>query len=192
METSFKKVKEIYDQHESHTAAFREAAACEKGCAFCCTDAGSIDMTTLEGLLIRSRIEKLPRPQQKALYKALAKDARRREKGESSPCPFLLKNMACGIYDVRPFSCRRIYSLKKCGPQQSPMLHRQVMALAKDAIRSLQQIDGNGYSGHLSYIMHMLDTRAFLSTYLAGEFQPEAIMVYGKTHRIVINRMMTG
>jgi len=36
----------------------------------------------------------------------------------------------------------------------------------------------------------MLDTPAFLTTYLSGAFKPEAVMMYGKTHRIVINRMM--
>lgn len=191
MEAKFDTIKEIYDQFGAETAPFREMAACEKGCAFCCTDAGSIDITTLEGLRIRYHIAQLARPQQSALKKALAKDARVREKGRNSPCPFLLKNLACRIYDIRPLACRRIYSLKRCSPEQSPVLHRQVMALARDAIGRLQALDDSGYSGHISYILHMLDTPAFLSVYLAGGFQPEAIMVYGKTHKITINRMMT-
>ena len=112
------------------------------------------------------------------------------ENGRSSPCPFLLKNMACRIYDIRPFACRRIYSLERCHVNQSPVLHRQVMELSEKAIRTLQAMDETGYSGHLTFILHMLDTPAFLSTYTAGEFFPEAIMAYGKTHRIVINKFI--
>ncbi len=191
METKFDAIKEIYDDFREETEPFRTAAACAKGCAFCCTDAGSIDITTLEGLRIRNRIAQLPRPQQSAIKKALAKDARQREQGRNSPCPFLMKNMACRIYDIRPLACRRIYSLKRCGPEQSPVLHRQVMELAGDAIHRLQALDDTGYSGHISYILSMLDTPAFLNVYSAGGFQPEAIMAYGKTHKIAINRMMT-
>lgn len=190
METKFNMLDDIYGRFEEETAPFRETAACEKGCAFCCTDAGSIDMTTLEGLRIRNRIAQLPRPQQSAQRKALAKDARRREVGQPSPCPFLLKNRSCRIYAIRPFSCRRIYSLKRCGPEQSPILHRQVMALAETVIQRLQALDDTGYSGHISYILHMLDAPEFLDVYAAGGFQPEAIMAYGKTHKIGINRMM--
>jgi len=36
----------------------------------------------------------------------------------------------------------------------------------------------------------MLDTPRFLATYRAGDFKPEEIMAFGKTHRIVINRMV--
>jgi len=191
METRFNTVKEIYDRFEEASAPYRDTAACEKGCAFCCTDAGSIDITTLEGVRIRNRIAQLPRPQRSALKKALAKDARQREKGRKAPCPFLLKSRACSIYDIRPFACRRIYSLKRCGDGQSPVIHRQVMEMAEEVIHRLQKLDDSGYSGHISYILHMLDTPAFLNVYLSGGFQPEAIMAYGKTHKIVINRMMT-
>jgi hypothetical protein len=93
------------------------------------------------------------------------------------------------IYDQRPFACRRIYSLKVCSPDQHPVLSKQVMVLGDDTIRKLQQLDDTGYSGHLAYILHMLDTPAFLSTYLAGEHRPEEIMQFGKSHGILINRM---
>ena len=191
METKFNTAIEIYGRFEEASAPYRETAACEKGCAFCCTDAGSIDITTLEGVRIRNRIAQMPRPQRSALKKALAKDARQREKGRKVPCPFLLRNMSCSIYDIRPFACRRIYSLKRCGAGQSPLIHRQVMEMAEETIHRLQKLDDTGYSGHITYILQMLDTPAFLKVYMSGGFQPEAIMVYGKTHRIAINRMMT-
>ena len=190
MESKFNTAIEIYNRFEDESAPYRESAACKKGCAFCCTDAGVIDITTLEGLRIRNRIAQLPRAQQIALKKVLTKDARLREKSSKAYCPFLLKNMNCRIYDIRPFACRRIYSLKRCGAEQSPVIHRRVMEKAVKAIHRLQKLDDTGYSGHISYILQMLDTPAFLNVYLSGEFQPEAIMAYGKTHKIVINRMI--
>lgn len=190
METKIKMLTQIYDRFIQNTGPFWAHAVCERGCAFCCTDAGSIDVTTLEALRIRTHLKNLPRPRQVALTKALAKDAKRREKNQASACPFLSKSRACSIYDIRPFSCRRIYSLKKCGPEQPPQLHRQVMQIAQNTLTELQQIDITGYSGHISFIMHMLEAPKFLSTYLAGGYKPEEVMVYGKTHKIVINRMM--
>ncbi|MBC2713182.1 MAG: YkgJ family cysteine cluster protein [Desulfosarcina sp.] len=190
MEDKKNRLQAIYNDFETAAAPYKTEAACGKGCAFCCTDAGSIHITTLEGLVIRDRIAALPRPRQVAVKKAFAADMKRREQKKPSACPFLMKNRACMIYDVRPFACRRIYSLKICSRDQHPVLSRQVMARGDEAIRALQQLDDTGYSGHLSYILHMLDTLAFLSPYLAGEYNPEVVMAFGKTHGIVINRVM--
>lgn len=190
MEAKKTKLHAIYDDFENSAAAYKVEAACGKGCAFCCSDAGSIHITTLEGVMIRERISRLPRARQVAVKKALAADMKRRENKQHSACPLLMKNRACMIYHDRPFACRRIYSLKVCSPIQHPVLSRQVMALGDTAIEALQQLDDCGYSGHLSYILHMLDTPAFLNVYLADEYHPEAIMAFGKTHGIFINRMM--
>lgn len=148
----------IYDDFESAAAPFKAEATCEKGCAFCCSDAGSIDITTLEGLLIRDRIQQLSRSRQVAVKKALSADMKRREHKQPSACPLLQKNRACMIYEARPFACHRIYSLKVCSPRQYPVLSRQVMAMGNAAIKALQQLDDCGYSGHLCYILYMLET----------------------------------
>ena len=168
-------------------AKYKENAACAKGCAYCCTDAGSIDITTLEGLVILEKVRSLNRPQQVKVNKALAADVKKKEKGQRSACPFLMKNKACMIYDVRPFSCRRIYSVHPCNPEHPPMLSRQVINIAENTIKELQILDRNGYSGHISYIIHMLKAEKFLSTYLAGEHRPQEVIAFGKTHQIVIN-----
>lgn len=190
METKKNKIQGIYDEFEAAAAPYKTEATCAKGCAFCCTDAGSIDTTTLEGLVIRDAIAALPRSRQVALKKALAADRVRRERNQPSACPLLMKNRACMIYRARPFACRRIYSLKACSREQPPMLNHQVMTLGDTAINALQRLDDTGYSGHLSYVLHMLNTPAFLNPYLAGEFNPQAVMAFGKTHKIAINRMM--
>ena len=65
------------------------------------------------------------------------------------------------------------------------------MELGADTIRSLQMLDDIGYSGHISFILHMLETPAFRDTYLAGEFKPEEITDFGKSHQILINRLVS-
>jgi uncharacterized protein len=189
MEQKKNGLQAIYDHFENAAAPYKTDAACGKGCAFCCTDAGGIHITTLEGLIIRDWIKHLPRTRQAAVKKALATDMRRREQKKNSACPLLMKNRACMLYTLRPFACRRIYSLKVCSHNQHPLIHRQVMAMGDKAIRALQQLDDTGYSGHLSYILFMLDNPAFLNPYLAGDYRPEAVMAFGKTHRIMINRV---
>jgi hypothetical protein len=190
MEEKILELANIYSAFVQGSNGYTCHGACQKGCGFCCTDAGSIDMTTLEGVQIQRAIKLLPRSRQIPLAKALAKNIRKREKQETHPCPFLLKNRACMIYQVRPFACRRIYSNHVCTRENPPQVNRHVMEMAASSIRELQQLDNTGYSGHISFVLHMLDTPAFLETYLAGEFKPEAIMRFGKSHGIVINKMM--
>jgi len=72
------------------------------------------------------------------------------------------------------------------------VLSRHVMAAGDDTVHELQQLDETGYSGHLSYILYMLEAPRFLQTYRAGEFKPEEIMDFGKTDNILINRMSAG
>jgi hypothetical protein len=181
----------IYASFETEAAVFKAEAACRRGCAFCCTDAGGIHILTLEGLAIGEALGRLTKPQQTIVRKSMAKDRQRREKGLSSPCPFLMKNKACMIYAARPFACRRIYSVQTCSPSQPPTLSRRVMALGDHAINRLQQLDHIGYSGHMTYILYMLETPRFRSTYLTGDFKPEEIMDFGKSHGIIINRMVS-
>ena len=181
----------IYDAFEQAAAPYKAQAACHKGCAYCCTEAGSIHITTLEGLAIQNAMTGLAKPQRSKVKKALEKEMKRREKGLSSPCAFLMKNKACMIYDARPFACRRIYSLEICSREKPPILSRHVMEMGENTIKSLQRLDETGYSGHLSYILHMLDAPRFLETYLAGAFKPEEVTDFGKSHQILINRMVS-
>jgi len=178
----------IYADFEVRTAPYRETAACEPGCAFCCRGPGAVDITTLEGLVILDRLGRMAKGGRQRIEKAVAKERRLREKEDHGDCPFLQKNNRCSIYDQRPFACRRLYSLEKCSADQSPVLHRQVMEMAAETLSRLQRLDDTGYSGNLTFVLHMLEAPAFLTTYLAGGFEPERVVAYGKTHRIVINR----
>ena len=190
MEEKLPALKDIYKDFAQKTGDLKKGQACEKGCGFCCKEAGSIDITTLEGLAIRNAMKALPRSRQKTLTRLFQQEIKKREKGVVTSCPFLMKNSACMIYEDRPFSCRRIYSTHVCTRENPPMVSRQVMAEADHAIKALQELDITGYSGHLSYILYMLSIPEFLGTYLKGECKPEEIMVFGKSHKIVINKMV--
>ena len=191
MKEKINKLVEIYAAFDQETRQYRSQEACGKGCSLCCSHAGSIDITTLEGLAIQTALEALPVPVQKTLKCNLRQETRHREKLETVPCPFLLKTGVCTIYDARPFSCRRITSLHACSTDRPPELHRQVMALADKRIHELQRMDDTGYSGHISFVLGLLDTQSFRRVYLGGDFRPRDIMDYGKTHRIFINRMVS-
>ncbi len=91
---------------------------------------------------------------------------------------------------VRPFSCRQLYSLRPC-EEKGPTVHRQAAALAKETVQKIQRLDDTGYSGHLTYILTLLDDNCFRRLYLAGGFDPAAISAFGKSHGIVINRMVS-
>jgi len=190
MKIKIQTLNDIYKAFESKAGDYKKNAACEKGCGFCCKEAGSIDITTLEGLAIRKAMTELPKSRQKKLTRLFQQEIKKRENKVIAPCPFLMKNNACMIYEVRPFSCRRIYSTHRCTPKNPPVVNRRVMELAEQSIKELQQLDINGYSGHLSFILYMLSSPAFLSIYENGDFKPEEVMAFGKTHKIVINKMM--
>ena len=183
-------LSDIYKTFEAKIRGYKKDAACEKGCGFCCKEAGRIDITTLEGLVIRKTMKGFARSRQKSLTKLFQQEIKKRENKVMAPCPFLMKNNACMIYEVRPFSCRRIYSTHVCSRGNPPVVNRQVMEAADQSIKELQQLDITGYTGHLSYILYMLSSPAFLNTYKKGEFKPEEIMEFGKAHKIAINKMM--
>ena len=120
------------------------------------------------------------------IYKKKEND--RKEKGKVATCPLLNKNDTCMIYDVRPFSCRQLYSVTKCC-DSGPTVHRQAAVLAKEAIKEIQLLDDTGYSGHLSFILYLLDRDDFRNLYLSGGIDPAKIAAFGKSHGIFINRM---
>jgi len=190
MKEKLKNLADICDRFAAETAAFRSNAVCSMGCAFCCAKAGSIDITTLEGLQVQEAMDRMLRSRRVQIKKALAREMKKREAGSVVPCPFLQKNHTCMIYLARPFACRRIYSLHRCSEERPPLLSRRYMALAQETLKTLQILDENGYSGHISYILHMLDNPQFREIYLADEFKPEAITTFGKSHRIAVNKIV--
>jgi Fe-S-cluster containining protein len=182
------KLFEVYDRSERETTPYLQQAFCKAGCSFCCTFMGNIDIVTLEGLIILEHIENQPEDFRTALKNKIAKNSAEKEKGRKPPCPFLQENNTCKIYAVRPFSCRQLYSVRECSGS-GPMAHRQAVESARSTVREIQKLDDSGYSGHISFIIHLLEDLSFRKLYLSGGFAPEEIMKFGKTHRLIINRL---
>jgi Fe-S-cluster containining protein len=182
------KLKEIYERFEKDAREFKKGAICRIGCTYCCTDVGNVDINTLEGLIIWDRINTFPANLKRQLKQKLAQNRQEKEKQSIASCPFLKDDDSCLIYDIRPFSCRQLYSIREC-QGRGPTVHRQAVALAKKAVREMQHLDNTGYSGHISFILYLFDKPAFKRLYLSGGFEPAKIMEFGKTHGIIINRL---
>ncbi|MFH1147922.1 MAG: YkgJ family cysteine cluster protein [Pseudomonadota bacterium] len=180
-----KKLNELYASYEEEVAEFKKAAVCTSGCAFCCTDVGNIDINTLEGIIIQERVSTLGE-QAEEINARLVQNKREREKGRHSRCPFLKEDSTCIIYDIRPFSCRQLYSVRLC--ISAPVVHRQAVEAARQTVRKIQQLDMNGYSGHISYILYLLAQKVIRNQYLLGKSDPGKIADFGKSHGILINR----
>jgi hypothetical protein len=185
-----KRLEELYRQYEQEVAELKKTAACVKGCATCCTDVGNIDITTLEGIIIYDRLATFKESLRLKIKNKLAKNKIERENGRLYPCAFLKEDNTCMIYDIRPFSCRWLYSIKKCDGG-SPTIHRQALNRAKCILKKIQLLDFNGYSGHMSYILYLLDQKEFRDLYLCNKLKPQKISDFGRSHKILINRFIS-
>ncbi len=190
LEEKKKRLKEIYARFEIDAYEFKKDAICKIGCTYCCTDVGNVDIITLEGVIIQERVNGLPQPVKGQVKRKIAQNKREKEKEKITRCPFLKEDNTCLIYDIRPFSCRQLYSIRECR-NRGPTVHRQATELAKEAVKEMQQIDDTGYSGHMSFILYLLDRPGFRKSYLSGGFDPGKIAKFGKTHGLVINRSTT-
>ena len=178
----------LYERFGRESSPFRQQAFCKAGCSFCCTFMGNVDILTLEGLVILEHIRGLPRESQETLRKKISENMTLKKNRQKPPCPFLDEHNTCLIYGVRPFSCRQLYSVRECGGSGGPMTHRQAVESARSAVQELQRLDDTGYSGHISYVLHLLEDPSFRRLYLSGGFAPEQIMSFGKAHGLIINR----
>ena len=189
LEERRKRLMEIYNQFEIEASAFKKQAVCRIGCADCCKNMTTIDITTLEGILIYERINKFPPSIKKEIEKKLRQNKFEKEQKRIVNCPFLKEDNTCLIYDVRPFSCRWLYSIKRCngGP---PIVHRQVFELSNKTIKEIQRLDENGYSGYISFILYLLDKKIFRKAYISGRPYPEKIIKFAMTHNLLPNRSL--
>ncbi|MHC1742379.1 MAG: YkgJ family cysteine cluster protein [Syntrophobacteraceae bacterium] len=183
------RLQELYREFEEAVRPQTSGAVCRAGCADCCTNVGAIDATTLEGWTIQNHLQSLPAPVQKEYAKKLKNNRKDKSTSKFARCAFLLQDGTCGIYSVRPFSCRRLYSVAVCG-ETGPTVHRGVWEIARRTAAAIQALDDTGYSGHISYILALLKDSKFRNIYLDGGFDPGAIQAYAREHSISINRFL--
>ena len=165
--TKAKKLLELYQDFEEKARVYREAAVCAVGCADCCINVGNVDAVTLEGWLILEHMKGMDPRRRSQLKKMIEENAREKEESVYTRCAFLQDNLSCAIYSVRPFSCRRLYSLVRCG-ENGPTVHRQVWLMAEETIAAIHTLDADGCSGHLSHILLLLQQPRFRKAYLSG------------------------
>jgi hypothetical protein len=180
----------IYEQFESQAMPWKKDALCGPGCSYCCTHFGSVDVTTLEALNINDFVMSLPDGERDALRRGIAANRELKLNGQTAPCPFLGGDQTCRIYAIRPFSCRQLYSVRPCAAT-GPTVHRGAREMVQATIRKLQALDDTGYSGHISFVLALLENPRFLELYRSGRFKPEAVAEFGRQHRLIINRGMT-
>ena len=188
IDTKREKLDRIYNDHAEASLPFVTASICREGCLFCCTHYGTLDVITLEALLIRRWLGDRKKGIQHDLWKKIRRNMKEKEAGKPALCPFLNENHLCMIYRLRPFSCRQLYSLEPCA-KRGPVIHRKAMELTQQTVTQLQNLDDNGYSGHISYMLHLIDSAGFRKRYLANEFRPAEIRQFAQTHKIRINRL---
>jgi hypothetical protein len=191
IKTKQTKLKDIYDDFIIQVQPFMVNAACKPGCSLCCIHFGHVDVITLESFIIHEWMETLGKSDQIDLRKKIVKNMKKKKKRSIARCPFLSRDNTCRIYDIRPFSCRQLYSMETC-TAKGPVVHRKTVEMAKITVKKLQHLDATGYSGHLSYILHLISLPDFKALYQTGGFDPAKIISFGKKYGIVINRMVSG
>ncbi|MFP4393482.1 MAG: YkgJ family cysteine cluster protein [Desulfohalobiaceae bacterium] len=186
LQNKIQQLQEIYQEYQHKAAGYKANAVCVAGCAYCCTHYGHLDMTTLEGLRIQFWLQELPGGEREEIQQRITANLRDKEQQKPSVCPFLGQDSLCRIYEVRPFVCRHLYSLQQCG-EQGPVVHSGAMQLARSTIQRIHKLDSTGYSGHMSFILALLERKGFLGLYKAGGFDPGRIKGFGKGHGLIIN-----
>jgi hypothetical protein len=182
-----KKVFKLYDKYERLVEPFKEQAVCEKGCASCCIDVGSVGATTLEGLIILEYLQGWDRHARDEIDFRLAKNRNEKLNSVLVRCAFLDEEQSCRIYAVRPFSCRRIYSVRKCDGHGA-VVHRQAVVLGQKIEKEVQRLDPDGCSGHLSYTLHLLEKEPFRRGYLRGSWKVEDFRDIIERYEVVAHR----
>ena len=181
------KVYELYENYERLVQPYKSQAVCEKGCASCCIDVGSVGATTLEGLIILEYIQGWDRQALKEINRNLGENRNDKLSQVFSRCAFLDQEQSCRIYAVRPFSCRRLYSVRKCDGQGA-VVHRQAVMLGQKIEKELQELDPDGCSGHLSFILHLLEKNGFRQGYLRENWSTEKFKNLIERYELVLHK----
>lgn len=181
------KLQKLYREFDEAVRERTLGAFCRPGCADCCTNVGNVDVTTLEAWAIQNHLLGLPPAARKEFAKRLKANRKDKSTSRFARCAFLLEDRTCAVYPVRPFSCRRLYSMTVCG-ETGPVVHRSVWDLAERTLEALLALDDTGYSGHIAHVLALLNDAAFRNLYLDGGFDPGAIESFAREHGLSINR----
>ena len=187
LDTKKKQIFKLYEKYERLVEPFKEQAVCEKGCASCCIDVGSVGAATLEGVIILDYLQGWDNQAREGIKRGLKKNLKEKLNNVFARCAFLDEEQNCLIYEVRPFSCRRLYSMRRC-EGQGPVVHRQAYIIGQKTEKELQQLDPEGCSGHLSFILHLLEKNRFREGYLRENWSTEKFKDIIKRYELVVHK----
>ncbi len=183
----FKKLRKIYKEFNKEARKYLEHVACKPGCADCCIDVGNIDTTTLEAMAILKHLKTLKPSKRQLLYANIKKNTREKPRFKRMKCPFLDSRNFCSIYKVRPFSCRRLFSVRTCG-ESGPAIPRGLWELGEETLGRIYRLDHFGITGHVSYVINLLNDGRFKELYVSGKLEPEIIKDTIQKYDMIINR----
>jgi hypothetical protein len=182
-----RRVFQLYDKYEKQVAPYKSQGVCERGCASCCIDVGSVGATTLEGLIILEALQGWDKQAIREINRCLQENRNKKLNKALVRCTFLDEDQCCRIYSVRPFSCRRLYSVRKCDGQ-GVVIHRRAYMTGQKIERELQQLDPHGCSGHLSFILDLLAQEGFRRGYLREYWETEDFKETLKRYELVVHK----
>jgi Fe-S-cluster containining protein len=181
-------LKNVYTAYDKFSEEIRNV--CTIGCASCCTQ--NVSVTTLEvdyilewlkknntrnllkGLEQISR-EGLSRPAvttNELAYKCLNQIEPPEEElpSPSGICPFLEEtDKKCLIYAVRPFSCRMIFSERKCDEVGHATLDPVVLTINSTFLQVVEHIDVGGLFANMIDMLSFFEDKKNFDAYLCNE-----------------------
>jgi Fe-S-cluster containining protein len=182
----------VYALYDQFIAGF--PVACRRFCALCCTC--NVAMTTLEGYLIASHLQKLDQLQVAPSMAQILRGKRFQpqttlntfaalcSQGQDTPeedapdphwgrCPFLDQD-SCSIYPVRPFGCRAMVSATDCRRNGYAAMDDFGLTVNNILLQTIEHLDSDGYSGNLSDIMRFFSDSGNLAGYRDNRLNPPA------------------
>ncbi|WP_035256613.1 hypothetical protein [Desulfatirhabdium butyrativorans] len=144
--------------------------SCAAGCAACCTR--HVWMTRLEALWMRARIpddtaawvcsrldgaRQAPRSiPTESINNGLSTDEDPGQDGRepapvayNDPCPLLLSDDRCSIYDGRPFACRCMLSASACASRGFAEQPQWLIWMNTIFLQAIEHLDHGGFTGNL-------------------------------------------
>jgi hypothetical protein len=165
----------IYDIYNEFAATLH--LACKKTCAHCCTN--NVTLTTLEGYHIFSSLPAASKAnlitivQKKSDPNRFRPDLTTNQLAElcaggfeppdetdatADEVCFLLADSLCSIYELRPFGCRCLVSLKNCGETGYAQIDEFVLSVNTVFLQTLEHVDAGGCTGNLVDVLKVISS----------------------------------
>ena len=191
IDTKLKRLDAIYRLFDDTVE--RLPAACQKGCAHCCTR--NVTLTTLEAYRMVDRLDGEGLQQlYRRLGRAVDRDRFRplitvnhlaemvmtdaEPPGEAcdpawTPCPLLVDDL-CPIYDLRPFACRCMTSTVVCRAGGHAAMEDYRITVNTVFQQVIEHLDVPGATGNLIDVLSLFKDPQGCSIYRSQMIQPKA------------------